>query len=280
MLAAALSFAVVAVVLAWPVPVALSRAQWTSRSPAVALLLWQAIGLTGGLALIAAFALAGLTAWGSTLGEAWQTLWAHPLTIPAGSSLLAVFSLAIGVVIAVHLVANLVATLIDSQRTRRRHRQLVQLLTSESVDHPHTRIIDHDTPIAWCLPGTVRSLTVLSVGLISTLSREQLTAVIEHERAHAEQRHHLLLIAFRAWRLALPWFPGARRAYAAVALLIEFLADDRARRATSDAAVAQAIRTVAGASAHSLLTNEAGVFDANDSWLAPRLARLSDRAEP
>ena len=42
----------VAVVLAGPVPLALARAAWPARSPRAALVLWQAVGLGGGLAKI------------------------------------------------------------------------------------------------------------------------------------------------------------------------------------------------------------------------------------
>ena len=57
--AAAIFLGTAAIALAWPVPVALSRASWPMRMPVIALLLWQAIGLAGGLSMIGALALAG-----------------------------------------------------------------------------------------------------------------------------------------------------------------------------------------------------------------------------
>ncbi|MET0805840.1 MAG: hypothetical protein ABWX98_01910 [Lacisediminihabitans sp.] len=71
---------------------------------------------------------------------------------------------------------------------------------------------------------------------------------IAHELAHATQRHHLLLVAFRAWRGSLPWFPIATRALDAVTVLVEMLADDRARQQVPDEALAASIALVASAS--------------------------------
>ena len=52
MLAVSAVLGALALALAWPVPVALSRAAWPSRAPAAALALWQAIALAGGLSMI------------------------------------------------------------------------------------------------------------------------------------------------------------------------------------------------------------------------------------
>src|SRR6476660_667560 len=46
--------AVLAILLAWPIPVALARAVWPRRHPRAAIALWQAVGIAGGLSLIGA----------------------------------------------------------------------------------------------------------------------------------------------------------------------------------------------------------------------------------
>jgi hypothetical protein len=56
-----------AVVLAGPVPAALARASWPGRSPRAALVLWQAVGLSGGLSILGA----GLTLAVSGLHRSW-----------------------------------------------------------------------------------------------------------------------------------------------------------------------------------------------------------------
>ena len=94
-------------------------------------------------------------------------------------------------------------------------------------------MLAHPVPLAYCVPG-IRTATVLTDGLVDALRADELAAVIAHERTHLDQLHHLVLLAFRAWHSALPWFPIANRAERAVVPLTEMLADDGARRATDD----------------------------------------------
>lgn len=200
--------ALVAVLLAWPVPIALSRAAWPPRYPGLALLLWQGIALAGGLSMIGALWLVGLTI---TQEHPWIA------GIPA-------------LALAVYLLAHLAAAIVSFERQRRRHLSLLELLSVPDPDHARTRVLDGAAPVAYCLPRGVGSVTVLSRGLLDTLEQDELAAVMAHERAHVEQRHEVLLVAFKAWRRALPWFPIAARAESEVAALIEMLADDVARR--------------------------------------------------
>ena len=216
----------IAVILAWPVPVLLARAHWTVRMPAVAMLCWQAVAVAGGLSMIGAL-------WFLSRGAA--------------------------VLLALHLLLNLGLTAAGTARQRRRHRQLVELLSTPMPDRPGTRLIENEAPVAYCLPGAPRSVTVLSDGLLRLLSEDELAAVVAHERAHVTQHHHIVLMAFKAWRTALPWFPIASRAEDAVALLVELLADDDARQVVPDSVLASAVVAVAGADA---------------AAVAPRVARL------
>jgi len=220
--AGAVVFGLIAVGLAWPVPVALARATWPTRAPVMALLLWQGIGLAGGLSMIGALALTG-----------YAVLPAHAFAalIPAG-------------VFTVYLLAHLAATTVQVTAQRHRHLALLELLTSPHPTRARTRVLDDAVPVAYCLPRGAQSVTVLSQGLLDRLDPDELVAVIAHERAHVEQRHDLLLLAFRAWRSALPWFPIAARAEVEVAALVEMLADDHARREVHDEVLARAILQV------------------------------------
>lgn len=239
---------ILAIALAWPVPILLGRARWPLRAPASALLLWQSIALTGGLSMIGALLTLGLMPYGTDFVRALRgfvTAVADDRVLPGRD---AVFLLAVGaaILLGVHLVLNLVLTIVSTERQRRRHRQLVILLGSPDPLRPHTQLLDNAVPIAYCLPGA-RSITVFSAGLMELLSPSELAAVIAHERAHVTQRHDILLIAFRAWHLSLPWFPIAYRAEREVGVLVEMLADDRARRAVPDRTLASALALVAGA---------------------------------
>ena len=195
--------------------------------------------------MIGSLLLAGLEPFGDDLASRVSGAAAAVFTgpLPPDVTLLHTFFLSAAVLLTAHLVLNLALTSVRSRRQRHQHMELLRLLSSPLPDEPATRIIDHPAPAAYCLPGA-RSVTVLSEGMIELLSPEELEAVIAHERAHLRQKHHLLLDAFRSWKRALPWFPIATRAQDAVALLVEMLADDTARRTSGDAVLADAIRIV------------------------------------
>ncbi|RFA15628.1 hypothetical protein B7R22_05930 [Subtercola boreus] len=254
MLFASLTLAALAVVLAWPVPVLLARAHWPTRSPGVALLLWQAIALAGGLSMIGSLVTFGLIPFSSGLLSGLADL--PPLVfagaLPAGAGLIHLFALSSAALLLAHLLLNLAVTVTRTERQRRRHRSLVDLLSTPLLGQPGTLILDSPAPVAYCLPGA-RTVTVLSEGLVSLLDSDQLEAVIAHERAHLRQQHHILLVAFESWRSALPWFPIATRAQVAVSLLVEMLADDQSRRLTDNTTLAEAIALVGSAETQNIV---------------------------
>jgi Zn-dependent protease with chaperone function len=114
-------------------------------------------------------------------------------------------------------------------RDRRRHRALLSLLAHGDPKVPGALVVDHPAAAAYCVPG-LRSRIVVSAGAIDLLDQAELAAVLAHERAHARERHDLVLLPFTALCRAFPWSGSAQRAYGAVALLIEMLADDHALR--------------------------------------------------
>lgn len=243
--------AVLAIVLAWPVPILLSRAHWPARDPFTAMVLWQAIALAGGLSMIGAMLVYGLEPVGDNLlaglrALAGMVLFAAPTTALGFWHL---FALSAAALLTAHLVFTLLLTYYKIERQRRRHRELLALLASPSDDGPGTVVISHDSPVAYCLPGGARSVTVLSDGLMAALEPAELRAVLIHENAHLTQRHHLLLWAFAAWRQALPWLPTTRLAQEAVNSLIEMLADDVALKTESKVTLIKAIAIVASGSA-------------------------------
>lgn len=283
MTVAAALLGALAVLLAWPVPILIGRARWPSRAPATALLLWQSVALAGGLSMIGALLTLGLSPFGDTLPRSIRGFLAR---LTDGSLVLgtqAVYLLAVGaaLLLAAHLVLNLLLTIGSTERQRRRHRHLVALLGSPDPTRPDTQLIDNAAPIAYCLPGA-RSITVFSAGLIDLLSPAELGAVIEHERAHVTQRHDLLLVAFRAWHTSLPWFPIAYRAEREVGALVEMLADDRARRTSPDQTLATAIALVAGGriDQDSVLADSTLVRIADPRQTRERVRRLVAPGDP
>ncbi len=246
----AVLLAVLAVLLAWPVPALLARAGWPSRDPWVALLCWQATGLAGGLSMIGALLAHGLSPWGSSLPGAAEAF------LAGGGARDAVRAdhwgaLALAVALAVDLLGVLAVSWVRTTRERQRHREALELVVHRGA-HPEAAVLEHPDPVAFCLPGA-RPLVVLSSGMVAELDAARLDAVIAHERAHLRERHHLYLLPFVAWQRALPMVPGTARAHDAVRLLVEMRADDVALRALTGSAarrtLAEAIVSAAGGGA-------------------------------
>lgn len=246
----ALFLAVLALLLAVPIPRMLSRARFRARSPWAAMLLWQAIALAGGLALIGAPLVYGLSPFGDSLhaavSEVLRLLIAADFTALEALHVLPthVFALCLAVMLGTHLLLTLLRTYVRVLGSRRRHRDLVRLLSTPfddrrgplnapapaALDEAH--VIEAAAPLAYCLPGRTNasSVTVLSRGLLDQLSGDEIAAVVAHEQTHLQQRHHLLTMAFDAWYRALPWLPTTRYGREAVLELTEMLADDGALR--------------------------------------------------
>lgn len=274
MLAIAAVLGALALALAWPVPVLLSRATWPSRAPAVALVLWQAIALAGGLSMIGcllAFGSAPAGTFPAAVGQLAPLLLSGP--IPAAFGALQLAALTLAGAVAVLLMANLAFTAVRAERDRRRQHQLVDMLSHPLPGDPRTRVLAHPVPLAYCVPG-IRTTTVLTEGLIAALERDELTAVIAHERTHLDQLHHLVRLAFRAWHSALPWFPIANRAERSVVTLTEMLADDGARRAVGTDALLRALERVGSAGEAGSYPDAPSGANPDGHMLAARLDRL------
>ena len=199
--ATALALAVLAALLAWPLPALLARARWPVRDPLVALVCWQAVGLAGGLSMIGALLVHGLAPWGHSLPEAWWS-WVRgePAADPVRGDHWVTLTLA--AVLAFQLVGVLVLSWARIARTRRRHRELLELVVQPGPQ-ADARLLEHPAPVAFCIPGA-RPLLVLSSGMVAELDEAELAAVVAHERAHLREHHHLYLLPFVAWEAALP----------------------------------------------------------------------------
>lgn len=279
MLGVAALLAALAIALAWPVPLLLSRAAWPSRSPALALGLWQAVALAGGLSMIGSLLAYGASPSGSLLAgldELLPHLFDGPLPPHYGVVEIAALTLAAG--LAVHLALNLALTAVAAERERRRQHHLIDLLSEPLPGQPRTRVLAHPVPLAYCVPG-LRTTTVLTDGLVRALSPDELGAVVAHERAHLDQLHHLVQLAFRAWHSALPWFPIANRAEGAVSTLTEMLADDAARRSVGAAPLRSAAERL-GSDAEPGAYADSGGFRPDPDLLEARLRRLELPLDP
>jgi Zn-dependent protease with chaperone function len=243
----ALAFALVALLLVGPVPALLARATWPMRAPRAAVVLWQAIALAAVLsAFSAGIAIASRLLVPGPDGRPTATLTSGIAALgwPVWSLYVAVF--AVTLVIGARLAIAVLQVAIATRRRRAHHRMLVDLLsTSRESGHGYTlgmdlRILDVPQPLAYCLPG-VRSRVVLSEGALNSLSDDEVTAILSHERAHLRARHDLVLEMFTAVHAAFPRFVRSASALDAVRLLVELLADDAALRATGPTPLARAL---------------------------------------
>lgn len=241
----ALTFALLAVALAGPVPALLARATWPMRAPRAAVVLWQAIALA---AVLSAFS-AGLAlavrlfvpdAEGRPTAVVSQQIsalgwpvWLASVAVLAGTLL-----------IGARLIVAAVEVAIGTRRRRARHRMIVDLLGESRRELTGVRVLDVPEPLAYCLPG-VRSRVVLSRGTLAALDKSELAAILGHERAHLRARHDLVLEAFIAVHTAFPRFVRSGSALDAVRLLVELLADDAALRAAGPTPLARALVTCA-----------------------------------
>jgi Zn-dependent protease with chaperone function len=201
-------------------------------------LLWQALGLAGGLAAVGALlalgvggpdpwyagshgVLAGLArlASGQFLDPRQP-----PLVIAVRAAMLAA-----GFALLAVLWWMLAAAFADAIGARRRQRELLALLAHGDPKAPGALVIDYPAAAAYCLPG-IRSQIVVSVGTLDLLAPAELAAVLAHERAHLRARHDLVLIPFTSLRRSFPRSRVIAQSHRTVALLVEMMADDRALR--------------------------------------------------
>jgi Zn-dependent protease with chaperone function len=233
------------VLLAEPASRALAAAKWPTRDPTGALLLWQAVGLAGGLALLGAGLSYALAPLGDELPTAGYALAAGGWTRLGGPQLLI---LAATAALAIRLCGVLGVAAVRTVAARRRHRDMLDLLATPWPAMRGARVLAHPLPVAYCLPG-LRSRLVLSEGILTTLPAGELAAVLAHERAHLRERHDLVVLPFVAWGATAPWVPGMVAAQAAVAALVEMRADDVARAGAGTPALTGALRHVSAARA-------------------------------
>ncbi len=261
---------------------ALATASWPRRAPVAAILLWQALGLSWGLAAVGALIGLGVSTGTGVAGGALASI--GMVTRDLGSStamgalgVLGAFrlaSLAAGVALLAVLCWILIAATTVALRARKRQRTLLNLLAHGDPKVPGALVVDYPAAAAYCLPG-LRSAIVISAGTLTLLDDHELAAVLAHERAHLRERHDLVLLPFIALLRAFRWAGVARQAYRAVGLLVEMHADDRALRHRPARELATALLRVGAAGGTVAPSGALSAADpALDGQVAARVVRL------
>ena len=270
---------------------ALTQASWPRRSPAAAILLWQALGLASGLAAVGT--LIGLAMPASNVGVVRSVLQVGALlrsgevfrltgmfggqgSMPTVIVAVRLTCLAAGLVLLALLCWVLIAVSAAAVHARRRQRALLTLLAHGDPKVPGALVVDYPSAAAYCLPG-LRSQIVVSVGTLELLGRGELAAVLAHERAHLRERHDLVLLPFTALRRAFPRSATCCDAQRSVALLVEMLADDRALRGRPARELVSALVRFGTAGA---CPAPEGALAAGEGEVAARVTRLLKPVRP
>ncbi len=263
-----------------PAASALAGASWPRRSPAAAILLWQALGLGWGLATVGALIGFGVTAPRVAVASGALdrlTSIARAGGVPSIVDLIGgirLVCLAAGVLLLAVLCWILLAASASVVRARQRQRELLSLLAHGDPKVPGALVVDHPAAAAYCLPG-LRSAIVISAGTLDLLDAAELAAVLAHERAHLRERHDLVLLPFLALLRAFRWAGIARRAYGTVGLLVEMHADDRALRQRPARELATALLRVGAAGGGRVPSGALAVASrAEECEVAARVVRL------
>jgi len=266
-LTAAVVLAAALLLLVGVLPARLAAARWPLRAPVLALALWQAAGLAGGLLLLELTATVALAPLGADDLTAVRRIPSGHL--PWWSWLAA----GLGVAVLLRLLSVLVASTLRTVQARRRNRVLVDLVGSRNLLLRGAHVVDHELPVAYCLPG-LRPRVVMSKGVLALLSYEEVQAVLAHEQAHLVQRHDLVVLPFVALGSTFPALTAVRTARGAVSLLIEVLADDQAARRHDRGCLARALWKIGTAAA------PIGALGAGGGQTLVRARRLLNPPEP
>jgi len=262
-----------------PAASALATASWPRRSPVAAILLWQALGLSWGLAAVGTLVGFAVTSNGAAVGTGAldrlsSLITGDPGQPVAGIELVRLVCLAAGLLLLVVLCWILVAATASVLRARQRQRTLLSLLAHDDPKVPGALVVDHPAAAAYCLPGLHPEI-VISAGALDLLDSDELAAVLAHERAHLRERHDLVLLPFLALLRAFSWARITSRAYRAVGLLLEMHADDRVLRQRPARELATALLRVGAAGVSPVPAGALAVAGApTECEVAARVIRL------
>lgn len=102
-------------------------------------------------------------------------------------------------------------------------------IVGSATGSPGVVLVDAAEPTAYCVAGRPHAI-VVSTAAVNTLTGPELIAVLAHEQAHLNGRHHHILTLVRALALSLPRLTLFAQGSVAVAHALEMCADDAAAR--------------------------------------------------
>ena len=154
-----------------------------------------------------------------------------------------------------------------------RHRRAVAaqhllLLVAAGQAGRKIAVVPYERPAAWCIGGR-RGGVVVTEAAVRVLDADELAAVLAHERAHVQGRHHLIGGMMTVVATAVPC-RLTRHARDAVSELLEMRADDVAVRRHGRGALTRALLIMSGA------PPEGGLAVGGGTTALRRIQRLDD----
>ena len=203
---------------------------WTSSAPRLGLLICHAVpaAAVSGVLLMAAMTAVSVQHVRADVGHllhacavaVWDSA-THP-----GVPMTTALGLGAAVLLT-HVARTAASSAASARRARREQRAGLALVGQGPGDDGYTRV-ESEHRFAYCLPGEGGSI-VVSTAAERELDREELAAVLAHERAHLTGRHHMLVLITQVLAKAVP-LASMRALRTEVATLVEMAADDRACR--------------------------------------------------
>jgi Zn-dependent protease with chaperone function len=235
-----------AAILGWPAARLLARADWASRSPRAALRSWHACAVGVLVSLAAALIVTAHDLWEH--GVVWLFHADLPLVHSAYGGTWQVKGVAEAALCLLVFGAVLLPMLTLYRGLRLRRTRDLHRLTADTqglrdaLDDPSVRILDHRDPAAFCIPGARgESRIVVTTAALDLLTGDQLSATVEHERAHLRRHDHRAILAADVVTAALGW-TGMLAGYPEqVRRLAEMAADDEAAAKHGRLTVASAL---------------------------------------
>lgn len=177
------------------------------------------------------------------------------------------------ILIGIWFIAALGVAIVSASRSAHRHVEVLRTAGLRSDLGPHVWVVPSDEVVVYSTPVRGGAI-VLSRRALELLDGRTLPAVLAHEQAHLDRRHHWMSGLLRVFRALVGWVPLVDRGTREVLALLEMDADDAARRKVSDAALFDALMSLVGIREPRAAMAGRSPLAAATTAVGPRLHRL------
>ncbi|MGB0876186.1 MAG: M56 family metallopeptidase [Mycobacterium sp.] len=185
---------------------------------------------------------------------------------------IALLGLGLAAIVAMSVAAaRLTRTFASMRRRSYQHAEAVHVV-GRRTSAPDVRVLDGDTPAAYCISGRPSAIVVTSAAM-AALDEHQLDAVLAHERAHLAGRHPRIVATLRSLAGAFPRLALMTEGAEHVSRLLEMCADDVAARRHGREPLLAGLLTMSGAA-------PVGALGAADVAVLERAERLTESSLP